>query len=49
MTSPLHQEDDKDADPMESNAVRWLAALLVFFAFCAVLQKLGIPMNWPFN
>lgn len=46
MTLPPPDKEEEDA--MESSVVRWLAGLLVVIAFCAVLQKLGIRMDWPF-
>jgi hypothetical protein len=36
-----------EADPMESPAIRWIAALLAVIAICAALERLGLPMEWP--
>jgi hypothetical protein len=37
-----------ESDPMESNTVRWLAALLAVIAVGMVMERLGIPLMWPF-
>jgi hypothetical protein len=36
-----------ESDPMESNTVRWLAALLAVIAVGMVMERLGIPISWP--
>jgi hypothetical protein len=37
-----------ESDPMESTTVRWLAALLAVIAVGMVMERLGIPISWPF-
>lgn len=38
----------RERDPMQSPAVIACALVLAVIAVCAVLQRLGLPMEWPF-
>jgi hypothetical protein len=39
---------EPDADPMESPTVRAIAAVLALIAVGMVMERMGIPISWPF-
>jgi hypothetical protein len=39
---------EPDADPMESTTVRAIAAVLALIAVGMVMERMGIPLSWPF-
>jgi hypothetical protein len=39
---------EPDADPMESTTVRAIAAVLAIIAVGMVMERMGIPISWPF-
>jgi hypothetical protein len=39
---------EPDADPMESTTVCAIAAVLALIAVGMVMERMGIPLMWPF-
>jgi hypothetical protein len=37
-----------ESDPMESTTVRAIAAVLALIAVGMVMERMGIPISWPF-
>jgi hypothetical protein len=37
-----------ESDPMESPTVRAIAAVLALIAVGMVMERMGIPISWPF-
>jgi hypothetical protein len=37
-----------ESEPMESTTVRAIAAVLALIAVGMVMERLGIPLTWPF-